>query len=63
MPRKIVKRNQTVVVETRAGGLLVQARARAMTDGCEGDVVRCLNVDSKEEFIGTVRADGVVILD
>ncbi|MCP4639010.1 MAG: flagellar basal body P-ring formation protein FlgA [bacterium] len=63
MPRKIVKRNQMVIVEARVGGLLVQTRGRAMTDGCEGDTLRCQNVDSKEEFIGTVRRDGVVILD
>jgi flagella basal body P-ring formation protein FlgA len=63
MPRKVVKRNQMVVVEARVGGLLVQTRARAMTDACEGDTLRCLNVDSKEEFIGTVRGDGIVILE
>ncbi|HOE65224.1 MAG TPA: flagellar basal body P-ring formation chaperone FlgA [Candidatus Hydrogenedentes bacterium] len=60
LPKQVIKRNQTVIVEAQSGGLVVRARARAMTDGREGDVVSCQNMESKEEFTGIARADGVV---
>ena len=59
----LVKRNQTVIVEVRAGALLVRGRARAMRDGCAGDVVPCRNNGSKEEFTGVLREDGVVVVE
>jgi len=61
-PRQIIKRNQTVTVESRAGGLVVRGRARAMDNGCAGDVITCLNAESKQTFQGIVRADGVVVV-
>ena len=59
-PRVLVKRNQTVTVEARAGTLCIRNRAKALSDGCAGDVIACLNVQSKEGFQGTVRKDGIV---
>lgn len=61
-PKQIIKRNQTVTVESRAGGLVVRGRARAMDNGCAGDAITCLNVESKQTFQGVVRADGVVVV-
>ena len=62
-PRQVVKRNQTVVVETRAGGLRVQTEARAVTDAGIGDMVTCVNPNSKLEFMGLVRSDGIVVVE
>jgi len=62
-PRRLVKRNQAVLVEVRSSTLVVRAQARALADGCEGDIVPCINVDSEEEFLGIVRKDGVVVVE
>jgi flagella basal body P-ring formation protein FlgA len=60
---RIFRRNQEVTVEARAGSLLVRSRAVAMTDGYAGEVATCRNPDSKEEFTGVVRDDGVVVVN
>jgi flagella basal body P-ring formation protein FlgA len=60
MARQLIKRNQSVTVEARAGGLVIRSQARALMNGCEGDLVTCMNLDSKEEFQGVVGKDGVV---
>jgi len=62
MPRRVIKRNQIVIVEARLGALHLQSRARARSDACEGDLVVCENHDSKAEFQGIARKDGVVIV-
>ncbi len=56
----VVKRNQIVRVEARAGGLIVASRAKAMGDGRTGEAVMCQNPESKEQFSGTVQPDGTV---
>jgi len=58
--QKLVKRNQTVMVEVNAGSIHIQHQARAMMDGRAGDVIICANPATREEFQGIVRADGVV---
>ena len=58
----LVKRNQIVTVEARAGRLQIQGQARAVSEGAAGDLVRCENLNSKEEFQGMVREDGVVVV-
>lgn len=60
MPPTLVERNQVVVVETRVGALTIQTRAKVQEDGIEGEMVRCINMNSKEEFMGRVGADGTV---
>jgi flagella basal body P-ring formation protein FlgA len=62
-PRRIIKRNQIVAIELRRGGLVVRSRAKAKNDACEGDVLRCQNLESKEEFEGIVQKDGLVALE
>ena len=59
---KLVKRNQMISVELRSGGLVLKSKARALVDGCAGDVIRCANLDSGQEFQGVVRPDGVVLV-
>ena len=61
-PRVLVKRRQVVAVETWAGGLVVRTRARAESDGAEGDVIACMNLTSNQQFYGIVRADGSVLV-
>lgn len=61
-PRKVIRRNQIVNVETRVAGLVLLTRARARTDACAGEVVICTNLDSKEDFEGIARKDGVVVV-
>ena len=61
-PRVLVKRRQVVAVETWAGGLVVRTRARAESDGAEGDVIVCTNLTSNQQFYGIVRADGSVLV-
>ncbi|MDZ4858820.1 MAG: flagellar basal body P-ring formation chaperone FlgA [Candidatus Hydrogenedentes bacterium] len=62
VPKQLIKRNQTVSVETRAGKLVVRSRARALDNGAAGDVVRLTNPETKAEFQGVVREDGVVVV-
>lgn len=63
MARQLIKRNQMVTVEARAGGLVIRSQARALMNGSEGDYVTCMNLESKEQFQGIVRKDGVVVVD
>lgn len=60
-PKQIVKRNQMVTVEVRQGAVVVCDRAKALQNGCAGEVVNCMNITSKEQFQGVVREDGVII--
>lgn len=60
MPRRIVKRNQIVTVEVRAGALVVRDRALSMSNAAAGDMIICRRMNSKEEFQGVVREDGIV---
>jgi len=61
-PREVIRRNQIVSVEARVNGLLLQARARALSDACAGDVVVCENLRSKEQFQGIVLDTGTVLV-
>ena len=60
---KVVRRNQFVPVELKAGTLQVRSQARALGDAAVGDTVRCVNEGTKEEFQGVVRGDGVVVVN
>ena len=59
----LVRRLQMVLVETRAGGMQIQSQARAQMDGAEGETITCQNIESKQEFRGVVRKDGVVVVE
>ncbi len=67
-PRKVaaqilVKRNQIIAVETTIGALTIRARGRSLSQAAAGDLVRVVNLRSKEEFVGVLRADGVLVVD
>jgi len=61
-PRVLVRRKQMVGVEMASGALYVQTQAEAQSDAAEGESVVCLNVNSKQPFVGVVRADGIVVV-
>lgn len=60
--KQLIKRNQIVSVESRKGGLLIRSRAQSLDNGGAGDTVRLTNPESKAEFQGQVREDGVVVV-
>lgn len=60
--RLMVKRRQLVPIEVKVGNLLVKDRAMAMMDGRVGDFITVQNVNSKEQFQGVVRKDGVLVV-
>jgi flagella basal body P-ring formation protein FlgA len=61
-PRVLVRRKQMVGIEIASAGLRVQTQAEAQADAAEGEPVVCLNVNSKQPFLGVVRADGIVVV-
>ncbi|MBI1319545.1 MAG: flagellar basal body P-ring formation protein FlgA [Candidatus Hydrogenedens sp.] len=58
--RLLVRRNETVDVVVRAGSVQLHARAVAKMDGREGDLIVCVNPQSKEQMQGIVLPDGTV---
>lgn len=62
-PPVLIKRNQIIAVETTVGALTIRGRARALTQAAAGDLVNAMNLRSKEEFVGVLRSDGVLIVD
>ena len=62
-PPVLIKRNQVVSVETTLGALTIRARARSLSQASAGDLVRAVNFRSKEEFVGVLRADGVLVVE
>lgn len=62
MPRRIIRRNQVVTVEVKKGSLVVRDRAVAMGNAAAGDLLICRRTDSREEFQGIVREDGVIVV-
>lgn len=59
---QVIKRNQLVHVETRAGSLAIQSQAVAMNDAKAGDLLQCSNPSSNQQFQGIVLADGTVVV-
>jgi flagella basal body P-ring formation protein FlgA len=58
----LVRRYQTVIVEIQTGPLMVRTSARAKDNGGVGDVISCMNPDTKEILHGVIRKDGVVVI-
>jgi flagella basal body P-ring formation protein FlgA len=63
VPPLVIKRGQIVNVEVRTGGLVVRTLAKAKADGRAGESILCINPESKEEYPGTVRSDGTVVVE
>ncbi|WP_172297636.1 flagellar basal body P-ring formation chaperone FlgA [Pseudoruegeria sp. HB172150] len=59
-PPAIIDRNQVVTLTYRSGPLTIAAEARALGRAGIGDVVRVMNLASRNTVTGIVRADGTV---
>lgn len=56
----IVERNQIVPLRYAAGGLSILTEGRALARGGEGDVIRVMNLGSRNTVSGRVLADGTI---
>jgi len=56
----IVKRNQIVPVEYKQGNILISAKVKVLSDARIGERVRCMYLDSEQQFEATVQSDGTV---
>lgn len=56
----IVKRNQVVPVEYTQGNISISAKVKVLSDARIGDRVRCMYLNSEQQFEATVQADGTV---
>ena len=59
-PPAIVERNQIVTLLYRRGGLTIAAEARALGRAGAGDMVRVMNLASRNTVTGLVQMDGSV---
>lgn len=56
----LVRRHQTVTVISRIGSLVVRTQARSRDDGRIGDLITCIEPDTRETLQGVVTANGTV---
>lgn len=54
----LVERNQPVLLVYRQGGLVITAEGRALGRAAEGEVLRALNLASRNTVSGRVASDG-----
>lgn len=59
-PPVLVRRRQVVLVETSVGSVVARGRALVLHDAGAGEVVTCQVLNSKDQFQGVLRGDGVV---
>lgn len=59
-PAALIERNQPVVVFFKNGGLTIATDGRALSRGAEGDIVRVMNLSSRNTISGKVESDGSV---
>jgi flagella basal body P-ring formation protein FlgA len=59
-PAAIIERNQIVALSYTAGGLGIVTDGRALARGSLGEVIRVMNLSSRNTVFGQVAADGSV---
>lgn len=59
-PPALVERNQLVTLVFRSGGLAISTAGRALERGSEGDVLRVMNLGSRNSLTGRVGPDGTI---
>lgn len=59
-PPTLVQRNQMVTLIYLTGGLSISTEGRALDRGAEGEVLRVMNLGSKNTVSGRVGPDGTV---
>lgn len=61
-PVTIINRNQLVTINYAYSGLHISAEGRALGRGGAGDVVRVMNLNSRNTVSGRVREDGIILV-
>lgn len=61
-PPALVDRNATVSLAYRAGALTIMAEGRALERAGVGDLLRVMNLTSRNTVVGRLGADGIVEL-
>ncbi len=56
----VVKRNQVVPVEYMQGNISISAKVKVLSDARIGERVRCMYLNSDQQFEATVQSDGTV---
>jgi len=56
----LVKRNSPVTMIYRVGRLEISTNGRALSEGAKGDIVRVMNMDSRQAVEGRVTGAGLV---
>lgn len=59
---RLVSRNQVVRLYFQRGGLRIDMQGRALGDGGAGDVVRVMNIDSRNTVSARIQADGSLLV-
>ncbi len=62
-PPVLIRRGELVNVKCLSGSIVLSARARAMADGAEGELIELRLDGSKKSFLGRVDARGRAIVD
>jgi flagella basal body P-ring formation protein FlgA len=60
--RRLIIRNQSVMVKYRFNGMEITINGRAMGDGAAGDQISVMNSESKRLVSGSVMPDGWVLV-
>ena len=60
-PRRLVVRNQNVVVKYRSRGVEITMNGRAMGEGAAGELVSVMNPETRKLIHGQITADGWVL--
>lgn len=62
VPPRLIERNQLVNLVYEAGALSIRAEGRALGAGAEGEVIRVMNLASRNTVLATIRGDGVLVV-
>lgn len=57
---KLIGRNQIVRLSFRRGPLRIDAQARSLSEGAAGDIIRVMNLDSRNIVAALVEEDGTL---
>ncbi len=58
---KLIGRNQIHPLVFQRGGLRIVAQARTLSDGAAGDVIRVMNLESRNTISAVVQPDGSLL--
>jgi flagella basal body P-ring formation protein FlgA len=61
-PPALVERNQVVALIYKGGGLVISAEGRSLGRAGVGEIIRVMNLTSRQTVSGLVLADGTVVV-